>query len=164
MREETVGAALIAAAAGTPNRIALVGVRHGEQDWSQWTYAELLDARRVAGSLLRLVEPGDHIAVWAPNVAEWPIIEYGAALAGTPLVALNPVFRHRELADALGRSGARLLLHADVSRDYDMATVARDVTADLPELAHCISLSDAEAVRGGRLQTWLSGRPLTPPR
>ena len=52
------------------------------------TYRELFDeACRVATALTRLTEPGDYVALWAPNVVEWPTIQYGAALAGVVLVA-----------------------------------------------------------------------------
>ncbi|MCD2190518.1 class I adenylate-forming enzyme family protein [Actinomycetospora soli] len=126
--EETVGALLVRRAAEHPDRFALVGTRHGDGTEVRLTYAELLDeARRVAAALARLVEPGEPVALWAPNVVEWPVIEYGAALAGVVLVALNPVLRRRELEYALDHSRATVLLHADRSRDHDMAAIARDL-------------------------------------
>ncbi|GLZ49090.1 putative fatty-acid-CoA ligase [Actinomycetospora sp. NBRC 106375] len=130
-----------------PDVLALVGVRH-DGSALRASYTELLTAaREVAAGLRRVAAPGDHVALWAPNVAEWPVIEYGAALAGVVLVALNPVLRGPELDYALRLSRASVLIHADVSRDYDMAAVARSVVDDLPALRHRISLGDPDRLR-----------------
>jgi len=43
-------------------------------------------AERCARWLLQHFEPGEHVAVWAHNLPEWMILEYGAALAGLTLV------------------------------------------------------------------------------
>ena len=40
------------------------------------------DAERCARWLLQHFEPGEHIAVWAHNLPEWVLVEYGAALVG----------------------------------------------------------------------------------
>jgi fatty-acyl-CoA synthase len=147
----TVGGLLAERARTHPDRVAIVGVRHGTGERVRLTYAELFDeACRVAVALSGLAERGSYIALWAPNVVEWPIVQYGAALAGMVLVALNPALREQELEYALSHSGAAILLHADVSRDYQMRDVAASVSRKLPGL-RCISLTDraiwrAEAV------------------
>jgi len=142
--EETVGSLLTERARSHPDRVALQGVRHGTDVTERLTYAELLDeATRVATALTRLAQPGSFVALWAPNVVEWTIIQYGAALAGMVLVALNPVLRDDDLDYALRHSGATLLLHADTSRDYAMSEVAERVCAAIPGLRR-ISLSDTD--------------------
>ncbi|QZT59574.1 class I adenylate-forming enzyme family protein [Mycolicibacterium austroafricanum] len=124
-----------------PRRTAIVGVRHGSDRQERLSYAALLDeATRVAHTLLALTPQGSHIALWAPNTLEWTIIQYGAALAGMVLVALNPVLREDELEYALTHSGATVLLHADVSRDYRMDEVAERVGGRIAGLQR-ISLS-----------------------
>lgn len=138
----TVGGLLALRASEFGDREALVGVRHGVEVLERLTYAELFDeAARVANALSRLAEPGSFIALWAPNVVEWSTIQYGAALAGMVLVALNPVLRDDELEYALRHSGAVLLLHANVSRDYAMGDVAARVCESIPSIRR-ISLSD----------------------
>lgn len=85
-----------------------MGVRHDTGATERLTYAELFDeASRVAAALSALTPAGGLVALWAPNVIEWPIIQYGAALAGMVLVALNPVLRDEELEYALSHSGQR---------------------------------------------------------
>jgi fatty-acyl-CoA synthase len=147
LMDMTVGELLTDRANAHPDRVAIVGVRHGTGEQTRLTYKQLhQEACRVASALARLAEPGSFIAIWAPNVVEWPIIQYGAALAGMVLVAVNPALREDELHYVLKHSGAVVVLHADTNRDYDMAAVARRVAARLPELM-CVSLSDAEAWR-----------------
>lgn len=143
----TVPGLLAARATSHPDRLALVANRHGDSVEVRLTYGELWDeAQRIATGLRQVAEPGDFVALWAPNVAEWVLIQHGAALAGVVLVALNPVLRAPELAYAVDHSRCTVLLHADSSRDYDMAAVARHVAADRPEL-RLVSLSDRSAWR-----------------
>jgi fatty-acyl-CoA synthase/long-chain acyl-CoA synthetase len=150
----TVGGLLADRARTHPDRVALVGVRHGSGETVRLTYGQLFnEAGRVATGLSRLTERGSYVAIWAPNVIEWPVVQYGAALAGMVLVALNPALREQELEYALSHSGASVLLHADVSRDYQMSEVATKVSARLPGL-RCVSLSKvatwrAEDIDGG---------------
>src|SRR6516164_5813868 len=143
----TVGELLADRANAHPDRVAIVGVRHGTGEQVRLTYGQLHDeACRVACALAGLAERGSFVAIWAPNVIEWPIIQFGAALAGMVLVAINPALREQELHYALQHSGSRVLLYADANRDYDMATVVRRVAASLPDLT-CVSLSDSSAWR-----------------
>ncbi len=115
----TVGQLLAQRADSHAGQPALVGVRHDGSP-ARLTYAQLYDeAARVATALSGLAERGSFIALWAPNMVEWPIIQYGAALAGMVLVALNPALRAEELEYALAHSRASVLLYADTSRDYD---------------------------------------------
>jgi fatty-acyl-CoA synthase len=138
-------------AAEHPDRLALVGVSTGSTTEAphevRLTYAQLHDeAARVATALRRLAQPGDHVALWAPNVVEWVVIEHGAAMAGVVLVALNPVLRRSELEYAVDHSRCTVLLHADRSRDHDMAALAREVGSDRPHL-RLVSLSERDTWR-----------------
>ncbi len=138
----TVGGLLAKRAHDYPDRLALVGARHRGGHECRLTYAELYEqAGRVATALSALAKRGSHIALWAPNVVEWPIIQYGAALAGMVLVALNPALREEELEYALTHSGAAVLIHADSHGDHDLAAVVDALRPRLPSL-RCISLAN----------------------
>ena len=92
----------------------------------RWTYRELLaDAEACARWLLTRFAPGDHICLWAPNVPEWIIVQYGAALAGLVLVTANPSLRIEELGHVVGHSNAKALIHAAEFRGTDMDAIAR---------------------------------------
>ena len=72
----------------------------------RWTYAELLaEAERAARALTARFEPGERLAVWAPNCRNG-LLEFGAALAGVILVTVNPALRPAELDYVLNQSGA----------------------------------------------------------
>ena len=93
-----------------------------------WTYAELEDrSLRLAGSLASLgVEPGDRVAVLAPNTHALLEAHYGVPYAGGVLNALNHRLSTGELAYIVGHAGARVLI-----ADVRLADVAAAVAASL---------------------------------
>src|SRR5919199_6405154 len=79
-------------------------------DEESLTYAEFRDAAcRVATSLQsRGVRPGDRVGMVLPNVLSFPVVFYGALLAGAVVVPMNPLLKAREVEYFLQDSGARL--------------------------------------------------------
>jgi acyl-CoA synthetase (AMP-forming)/AMP-acid ligase II len=75
------------------------------------TYRELeARARSVARALIASgIEPGDRVAIWAPNIWEWPVTLLGLHMAGAVLVPLNTRYKGTEAAFILNRSRARAL-------------------------------------------------------
>jgi len=81
--ETTVGGVLRAAAAAAPDQAALVAGMADPALRRRWTYAELLEqSERVARALAMRFAPGERVAVWAPNIPEWVVLEFGAGAAG----------------------------------------------------------------------------------
>nr|WP_222613970.1 AMP-binding protein [Comamonas testosteroni] len=147
--EMTEGQALRQAAQQQPQRLALV--EKVPQGWAsltgagqtdrRWTYAQLLqDAEACAGWLLRRYEGGQRICLWAPNVPEWVILQYGASLAGLVLVTANPALRTQELSYVLQQSDSCALFHVDEFRGSDMAAMAHAACEGLQRI-DVISLS-----------------------
>jgi acyl-CoA synthetase (AMP-forming)/AMP-acid ligase II len=99
--DESVGGLLRRTASRVPDTVALVaGAR-------SWTYAELFDeSERAARALLARFAPGDRVAIWAPNIPEWVLLELAAGLAGITIVTVNPALRAEELRFVLGQSRA----------------------------------------------------------
>jgi len=158
----TVGELLALRANTHADRLAIVGVRHDGAD-ARLSYAQLYDeAARVATALCSLTERGSFVALWAPNVVEWPIIQYGAALAGMVLVALNPALKQVELEYALAHSDASVLIYADSHRDDDLAAVVGAVAPGMP-LLRCISLSDRAQWQAAEVSPSLLGDAPTDP-
>ena len=105
VRDITIGAALAEVAARCPQRIALVAATPDPALRRQWTYAELYrDSLTVARALRARFEPGERVAVWAPNIPEWILMEYGCALSGVIMVTVNPSFQSDEIAYVLKQS------------------------------------------------------------
>jgi HIP---CoA ligase len=103
---------------------------------SRLSYEELLEASQAFGAALVAagVEPGDRVAVWAPNCAEWVVAFLGLSQAGAALVPLNTRFKGSETADLLSRSRARLLVTVSGFLDVDYVGMLRSSSAPLPEL------------------------------
>lgn len=128
----TAGDLLRHAATTDGERLALVVVAPDEPPRS-WTYRALLDdALRAAQWLLARFEPEERVVVWAPNVPEWVILQYGAALAGLVLVTANPALRAGELEYVLRQSEASGFAYSDEFRGTDMAAIAEEVCARTP--------------------------------
>ncbi|WP_329337962.1 FadD3 family acyl-CoA ligase [Streptomyces sp. NBC_00663] len=101
------------------------------------SYAELgaRVERAAAACLANGVEPGDRVAIWAPNSLDWIVAALGAVSAGAVLVPLNTRFKGMEAADVLRRSGARLLFVTGtfLGTSY-VASLRRAVGEALPAL------------------------------
>lgn len=145
--EMTTGDALRRSAALYPGRTALVevvppgteSVTGAAGTSRRWTYQELLaDAQRCAGWLLARFAPGERVCLWAPNVPEWVILQYGAALAGLVLVTANPALRAAELDYVLEQSRAAGVIHTAGFRGTDMAAIVGELRGRVRE-AVCLT-------------------------
>jgi len=145
----TVGGRLREIAAEVPDRVALVeGLPTPER--RHWTYAELLaDAQRCAHWLLQHFAPGEHVAVWAHNLPEWVIVEYGAALAGLTLVTVNPSLQPEEVKYILGQSKAAGVLLVPEVRGNQLVAHIEAIRPDLPELRHVFRLDHLDELTTG---------------
>ena len=135
---ETIGANLRRIAAAHPRAEVLVDAPTGRR----WTYASFdaetdTLARRLMASGLRA---RDRVGIWAPNCAEWVLLQYATAKAGVILVNINPAYRSHELSFALRQSGVRVLVSAERFKTSDYRAMIGEVGPDLPELEDVIYL------------------------
>jgi len=144
LERATVGGRLREVADEVPDRVALVeGLPTPER--RQWTYAELLaDAERCARWLLQHFEPGEHIAVWAHNLPEWVLVEYGAALAGLTLVTVNPSLQPAEAKYILGQSRSAGLLLVPEVRGNPLTAHIETIRPEVPEIRHVFLLDQLD--------------------
>ena len=78
----------------------------------------LASAAAVAGDLRdRGVEPGDRVGLVFPNVPAYPILFYGALLAGAVVVPMNPLLKAREVEYYLNDSGMKVVYGWDGGGD-----------------------------------------------
>jgi len=129
---ETVGANLARTVAAFPDREALVDVPTGRR----WTYTEFAaEVETLARALLAIdVQPGERVAIWAPNLPEWVFTQYATARVGAILVNINPAYRTSELAYVLQQSGARVLVAAERFKTSDYRAMVEAVRAQCPAL------------------------------
>lgn len=147
--ELTVGDLLRQAASSDPGKTALVA--RGGDGWRRtWSYEELLlEAERAALALGAIFEPGDHLAVWAPNSPEWVVLEFAAALAGLVLVTVNPALRQDEVQYVLAQSRADGLVMVDEYRGNPMREHLDHIRPHLPHLREVIRLANWGDITAG---------------
>lgn len=140
--EETIGASFERTVARYGDREALVEVATGRR----WTYAELdREVDTLAVGLRKVgIGKGDRVGIWAPNRAEWTMVQYAAAKIGAILVNVNPAYRTHELTYALTQAGVRLLISAPVFKTSDYRAMVAEVSDDCPVLERVVFLDDPE--------------------
>ena len=123
--EETIGANLERIVAEHGDREALVEVATGRR----WTYASLdADVNALARGLIAAgIAKGDRVGIWAPNCAEWTLVQYATAKIGAIVVNVNPAYRTHELAYALNQSGLRMLISAEAFKTSDYRAMVEEV-------------------------------------
>ena len=141
---------------GTIPRLVLDATRFGQREAVvdgdvRLRFADLvLEVRRAAGAAMAAgVQPGDRVALWAPNDHRWMIAALGIVSAGGVLVPLNTRYRGEEGARIVRQSRAGLLVVSDtfLGNDY-LAMLAEQ--GPLPDLHQIVVLADALPANAAR--------------
>ncbi len=134
---ETIGENLKRVAAEHGESEILVDVPTGRR----WTYRRFdTDTDDLARGLIEAgIQAGDRVGIWAPNCADWVLLQFATAKIGAILVNINPAYRSHELAYVLRQSGVRLLVSAESFKTSDyraMIDEVRDQTAELEQVIY----------------------------
>ena len=131
------------------DREALVSRHQG----LRYSYAELAAAvEEVARGLLAMgLEPGERVGIWAPNCAEWTLVQFATAKLGIILVNINPAYRTSELEFALRQSGCRALVAARAFKSSDYVAMVEEVRPKVPTLEQVVFIDgpDWDALLAG---------------
>ncbi|QFS93610.1 Short-chain-fatty-acid--CoA ligase [Mycobacterium sp. THAF192] len=140
--EDTIGANFERTVAAHPHVDALVEVTTGRR----WTYTELdAEINTVARGLMAAgLEVGDRIGIWAPNCAEWVLVQFAAAKIGAILVNINPAYRTHELAYVLEQSGLSMLVSATSFKSSDYAAMVDEVRPEASALQQVVFIGTAD--------------------
>src|SRR4051794_13655132 len=97
-----IGEIFLSTVARFPRELAVVSCHQSLRlTWEQFGY----ETERAAAGLRALgLAPGDRVAVWATNCAEWITLQFACALAGVVLVNVNPAYRSHEMSFVLRKS------------------------------------------------------------
>jgi fatty-acyl-CoA synthase len=146
---ETIGENLETTAARFPDREALV-VRHQNVRLTYREFNEEVDAyaRRLLASG---IEVGDRVGIWAPNCAEWALIQYATAKIGAILVNINPAYRTHEVEYALNQSGCRMLVAPVEFKTSNYRAMIAEVRSRLTTLQDILYIGTPE------WDAWLAG-------
>ena len=154
--EHTIGDALLRAARTWPAQEALVSVHQG----IRWTYQQFSDAvdRLAAGFLALDLQPGDRVGVWAPNCAEWTLVQFATARVGLIQVNINPAYRLSEVEYTLNKVGVKALVCAESFKTSHYVAMINELAPEIaasqpghlrakrmPALRHVIQIGGAPA-------------------
>ncbi len=128
-RDVKVGELLTWLARDYPQKEALIYPdRALRYDFSQLERA----SRQVAKGLLSYsIQRGDRVALWAPNIPEWVVLQFALAKIGAILVTVNTSLRAAELEYLLKQSEASALITVAGFRDIDYVETIYEI---MPEL------------------------------
>jgi len=112
----------------------------------RWTYRQFdADSDALARGLLAAgIGTRDRVGIWAPNCAEWVLLQFATAKIGAILVNINPAYRSHELSYVLRQAGVRLLVSAERFKTSDYRAMIDEVRGDLPGLERVIYLGTQE--------------------
>ncbi len=135
------------------------GNRHAVEDgavllsFGDLAAASLLAARAFCAAG---VQPGDRVAIWAPNIHEWIVAAIGLQAAGAVLVPLNTRLKGAEAGYILAKSRARILCtveeflgnhYVELLRAALGGGSAQRPIAELPDLEHIVLLRGSRSGR-----------------
>lgn len=126
--DATIGEQLSRTVAAYPDLEALVDRAAGRR----WTWRQLgADVDAVAAALVADgVQTGDRVGIWAPNRAEWTLVQLATAAVGAILVTINPAYRRDEFAYVAGVTGLSVLFAQPEHRGTDYRAMIDEVRAD----------------------------------
>ena len=139
---DTIGGVLDRIAAQQPGNQAMVEVQTGRR----WTYQELRGAVEdvACGLLAAGVGRGDRVGIWAPNLAEWTLVQFGSAKIGAILVNINPAYRSHELEYVLTHAGISLLMATPSFKTSNYEAMIDQVRPSCPELRSVVLFGRSE--------------------
>ncbi|MGA8045132.1 MAG: AMP-binding protein [Dermatophilaceae bacterium] len=126
-----------------PDNLDATVARHGErlalvdrEQGIRWTYRQFADQvdRLARGLVAAGIEKGQRVGIWAPNRAEWTVVQYATAKVGVILVTINPAYRTHELEYVLRQAGIAYLFAVERFRTSDYRSMVEEVADGLEDL------------------------------
>ncbi len=146
----TIGDLLRSRARRWPDAMALQEICHDGERGRCWSYSHLLaDAERLGRALASRHAPGARVAIFANNIPEWILLEFGAAMAGLVVVTVNPASQKRELQYVLAQSRAEAVYCVDEFRGNPLRKIVGEACAEVPAIRLVIDLTDHAALFDG---------------
>jgi fatty-acyl-CoA synthase len=102
----------------------------------RYTYGQFRQVcNQMAKGLMKMgVQKGDHISIWATNVPEWVITQFGSAKMGAVMVTVNTSYKLTELEYVLKQSDSTTLILIQGTKSSDYISLVYQLC---PELYNC---------------------------
>jgi fatty-acyl-CoA synthase len=128
-RDVGVGELLALLARDYPHNEALIYPERG----LRYDFSELeAVSRKIAKGLLSLgIEAGERVALWAPNIPEWIVLQFALAKIGAVLVTVNTSLRGSEIEYLLKQSESGTLITVDGFKDIDYVETIYEIVPEL---------------------------------
>lgn len=117
----TIPQLLAAAVAARPEQPSLGAVHRGLLTWRTWRELGAATTAWAADLAARGVHPGDRVAQFGPNSAEWIIADLAIQSLGAVHVPIHASLSPSQVAEQTAHSESRLLLIADHTLASDLA-------------------------------------------
>lgn len=128
----TIGELLDRIAASYPDNDALVYPDRGLR-YSYKKFLQVCD--QFAKGLMKLgIKKGENVAIWATNVPEWVITQFGSPRMGAVLVTVNTNYKVFELEYLLKQSDSTTLIMIEGTKTSNYIDMIYELC---PELNHC---------------------------
>ena len=133
---ETIGENLRNTVAKYPQQEALVCV---DQNYRA-TYTEFYSqTEQIAKALVAIgLKKGDRVGIWAPNRAEWTLLQYATARVGMILVNLNPAYKENELEFVLNQAEISAVFASLHFKSSEYKTMLNNVKHNTPTVEHIV--------------------------
>jgi acyl-CoA synthetase (AMP-forming)/AMP-acid ligase II len=132
-----------------PHLVAQAAADHGDREAvvdgdERLTFADLASRVKQTGRALIAwgVRPGDRVALWAPNSAEWIVTALGAASVGAVLVPLNTRLKAAEVGYILEKSRTKLIAVSGEFLGVDYVGQLASIREGLPDLEVMTAFTD----------------------
>ena len=79
------------------------------------------------------LKKGDRVGIYAPNMAEWTLVQYAASRADLVLVNVNPSFTEPELEYCINKVGIKTLVMAERFKKSNYVKIVKNVIGDYYE-------------------------------
>ena len=138
---KSIGHLLAEVAERFPDKDALVHSPSG----IIWTYSQLLNEidKAAAGMLACGFLPGDKIALWAPNVAEWMVAFIALAKMGAIVIPIDPSATTKNLQYILDQSQSRGLILSVDENGGDQIDCALNMKEELSGLDTLLAIGES---------------------
>ena len=140
----TVGDLLDRVAFQFPENEAVVDLPEGKR----YSYKEFQEAvNQVAKGLLKLgAKKHDHLALWAPNIAEWLLVEFAVAKIGAVLISIDTNCQLQQLEYLLKQSDSKYLIMTEGLQGSEymerVLQLCPELERSLPDQLSCAALPE----------------------
>jgi len=136
---KTIGQMFNDIAGKVPNREALI---HTDVN-IRYNYSLLLwEVDRAAKGLITMgIEPGDRVALWAPNIPEWIVAQLALCKIGAIFVPVDPGAGLKELQFLLEQSESKAIIMARGLEDEEYIDLFLEARDQVPCLEHVVLIS-----------------------